>query len=209
MKKTSSKYIDSNHMNKIESILKDGDKQLFHILKGTGIRIGEVAEYVNLVKNTTDNKIKLQPQKNNEARVLPVYPADKINFSLETKSLKQRISRWDLGVSAHDFRATFITRLLESGVDSFMVQKLVGHKNIASTSKYNRLNTENNLYLYEIADKSPLDYSAMEKHDLIKRIQQLEIERANLINMNRSLIEDQLIRKEITDEEIKEVINND
>ena len=41
-------------------------------------------------------------------------------------------------VTAHDFRRTFITRLLRAGVDPFTVRRLVNHKNVATTMTYDR-----------------------------------------------------------------------
>jgi integrase/recombinase XerD len=41
-----------------------------------------------------------------------------------------------VGAHPHKFRATYATKLLQSGVDLKTVQKLLGHKNLESTMRY-------------------------------------------------------------------------
>lgn len=41
-------------------------------------------------------------------------------------------------VTSHDFRRTFITRMLRAGVDPFTVRRLVNHKKVETTMVYDR-----------------------------------------------------------------------
>ncbi|WP_348262851.1 tyrosine-type recombinase/integrase [Telmatobacter sp. DSM 110680] len=53
--------------------------------------------------------------------------------------VKKRAAEAEIGTfSCHDLRRTFITNLLDSGVDLFTVQRLAGHKNISTTGIYDR-----------------------------------------------------------------------
>jgi site-specific recombinase XerD len=40
--------------------------------------------------------------------------------------------------SPHDLRRTFVSQLLERGADLALIQKLAGHAQISTTSKYDR-----------------------------------------------------------------------
>jgi integrase len=46
------------------------------------------------------------------------------------------------GAHPHKFRATFLTRLLQSGCDIANVQALAGHKSIKTTQRYLGVSTE-------------------------------------------------------------------
>jgi site-specific recombinase XerD len=51
--------------------------------------------------------------------------------------LQARAQRAGLGhLSAHDFRRTFATRLLQLGIDVFIVQRLMGHESSHTTERY-------------------------------------------------------------------------
>jgi integron integrase len=70
------------------------------------------------------------------------------------KSLKKAVSKTNIRkkVSAHTFRHSFATEMLQSGYDIRTVQELLGHTNVKTTMMYTHvLNKEGN-YL-----KSPLD----------------------------------------------------
>ena len=41
-------------------------------------------------------------------------------------------------ISPHDLRRTFATRMLEAGIDLFVLQQSMGHANLATTTRYDR-----------------------------------------------------------------------
>lgn len=62
-----------------------------------------------------------------------------IDFVLGQTAKRAELNR---PMSSHDFRRTFITRMLRSGVDPFVVRRLVNQVNVATTLIYDR-RTEN------------------------------------------------------------------
>ena len=60
---------------------------------------------------------------------------DRLNMYLEISGLKKK------GYSAHSFRHSFATHLIESGVDLFKVQKLLGHASLDTTKVYINFNS--------------------------------------------------------------------
>ena len=61
-----------------------------------------------------------------------VYPSKHVQGAFETARKKAGLS----GLRLHDLRHTFAIRLIQSGVDVFTVQKLLGHSTITMTMRY-------------------------------------------------------------------------
>lgn len=77
---------------------------------------------------------------------------------LNVKSIKNTLIKLrnklqlDSNISAHTLRHCFATHLLENGVDSVLIQQMLGHKNIAATTTYLFLTSKSLMGI-----KSPLD----------------------------------------------------
>jgi len=194
MKKKESKYIFQKDVILIQEKLSGANLQLFNILLKTGIRLGEIERYVfavqvELLKSSKSETIILVPQKQNYKRLLPILPIDKISkISTNKNSIRDRIKRWELNFSAHDCRTTFITRCLNKGVQPHEVQKVVGHKNVETTLRYWRINTEQDLWIYDIAFENIFEYGSKEILDDKQEINRLRILLAKEISRNKQLI---------------------
>ena len=67
-----------------------------------------------------------------------------INNIIKKYCFKSQIEK---KISAHTFRHSFATHMLEGGADLRIVQEILGHKNINTTEIYTHLD---NIYLKEI-----------------------------------------------------------
>jgi integrase len=119
----------------------------------SGMRRGEILKLswpqvdfrnrmVHVVK-TKRNKNRVVPMNNAMYKTLQelraeangserVYQSKHVKNVFETARKKAGLS----GLRLHDLRHTFATRLIQSGVDVFTVQKLLGHSTITMTMRY-------------------------------------------------------------------------
>lgn len=184
--KTQSKYIDQKTLKHTYEQLSKIDKAVFTILYKTGIRIGEFKQYVDSIYNKIISTgmpeyIDLTPQKKNNKRLLPIVISEYQvialqDISLEKKALQKRIAKWDIGFSAHDFRATFITLALEKEINPIKLMTITGHKEMKSLLKYNRLSTENSLWMYDYITQD--DYGQWTKLDEVSSLKALAASQA-------------------------------
>ncbi|HZV47251.1 MAG TPA: site-specific integrase, partial [Thermodesulfovibrionales bacterium] len=57
-------------------------------------------------------------------------------------------------VRFHDLRHTFATRLVQAGIDLYVVKELLGHKTITMTMRYAHHNPESLRHGVEVLDRS-------------------------------------------------------
>lgn len=135
------------------------------VFMSTGCRISEVSDLDVSDYDVEDDSLLLRITKTNRpVRVwLNAWAAERLRCWLAVRGLEPgpmftslrgvRMSTWGLRdmlakvvadagltqrVTSHDFRRTFITRMLRAGVDPFTVRRLVNHKKVETTMIYDR-----------------------------------------------------------------------
>jgi len=146
------------------------DKLILSLLYYTGIRKSELlnlnwtdlnlSKSIIIIRSGKGNKDRLIPIHKNVSQLLDSYLEERLplkvealitgsrgkrlcvnsfqnllNMYLEISGLKKN------GYSAHSFRHSFATHLVESGVDIFKVQKLLGHASLDTTRIYINFNS--------------------------------------------------------------------
>ncbi len=146
------------------------DKLIVSMLYYTGIRRSELLNLnwddLNLEKST----LIIRSGKGGKDRIIPIHPKiqelldqylnirlplknrslfigengkrlNKNNFSNLVKMYLKIAGLENKGYTAHSFRHSFATNLIEAGVDIFKVQKLLGHSSLDSTQIYVTFNS--------------------------------------------------------------------
>lgn len=140
-------------------------KALLYLLYYTGLRIGEAVQLKIGDVDFDKAEILVRDTKNKEDRIVPIneklkkilkeylangrvdcktdnyfstYPkgqicAQEINKQLRNAKVKAGIEK---AITAHSFRHSFASNLIQRGVDVVTLRKLLGHKNIRTTSIY-------------------------------------------------------------------------
>jgi len=104
-----------------------GGKNLVTFLVGDARRVLE--QYLN-IRGEEDGPLFLTARGSSQKRLTDQTVYDRL------KVLADRAGVGDIKV--HDFRRTFITRMLEAGVDVLLVRGMVGHTNASTTQLYDR-----------------------------------------------------------------------
>lgn len=129
---------------------------IVRVLLDTGMRVGELFELE--WSNIQDNLIVLDKTKNFSARSIPMTPTVQDIIELcdhpegpfkwttyaRLRSVWNNLKRnlgWqeDTQACLHACRHTFITNLVQEGINVFHVQALAGHKSLAMTKRYTHL----------------------------------------------------------------------
>lgn len=120
----------------------------------TGMRRGEILALLWKDVNFLRRLITVQKSKNGEKRAIPisqtllaVLKCMKVRdfsgrvFPISVRSLREGFEKAleKAGIEDfhfHDLRHTFATRLVQNGIDLYMVKELLGHKTLSMTTRY-------------------------------------------------------------------------
>ncbi len=148
------------------------DKLIIHTLYYTGIRRNELLNLNWDDLNLDKSSMIIRSGKGRKDRIIPIHPKllqsldlylaqrlPLVNYALFIGEQGKRLSKASFsnmlklylglsglkpkGYSAHSFRHSFATRMVEAGVDIFTVQKLLGHSSLDATKIYISVSTRN------------------------------------------------------------------
>ena len=173
-------YIILKHFNNIDTFIKLRDYTIISILLGTGIRRSELLDITDvngdyIVVYGKGNKQRLVPISDALKTILKRYIAERDKIAIcpyliinrdggkltknGLRAIFTRLSK-NTGIagkrfSAHTWRHTFATQMLQAGCDIVTLQQILGHSDISTTAIYLHWNNTTN---YEINNKiNPLN----------------------------------------------------
>ncbi len=154
-----------------DSVLDKRDKAMFELLYATGMRISEIIN-LKISNLKFSEKFIIVVGKGNKERIIPVNDqainhvnnylkvrvllqkktndilflnsrGDKLTRQGFDKVLKKRAKNVGItNISAHKFRHSIATHLLDGGADLVMIQNFLGHKNISTTEIYTHVSKQ-------------------------------------------------------------------
>ncbi|MFW6286036.1 MAG: tyrosine-type recombinase/integrase [Nanoarchaeota archaeon] len=177
-KKKLPKVLSKNQIKLIfENINNDKHKLMVEIIYSAGIRVSEIVNLKKSNLNFDNNTILIEQSKGKKDRItiLSKKVKEKISkyliktdfktkYFFETNRykkytirsveliLKKASENLNYHVTPHMLRHSFATHLLEQGVDIRMIQKLLGHSNLKTTTVYTKVAVNNLINI-----KSPYD----------------------------------------------------
>ena len=134
--------LDIDHLNTIVKVRGKGKKE--RIIPIGGYAMSALDKYLK-------ERHKLKVKKSNQA----LFVSERGNRIPDTKSINRRISIYaqsagiKKNVTAHTFRHTFATHLLNAGADLRSIQELLGHENLATTQIYTHVSADRLKEVYE------------------------------------------------------------
>lgn len=180
----------------IQAFLSEDDRYsvYFKLLAHTGARPSELASLEKRDIDFANNTISIQQSKTGDGRTIPIPESivDDLYDYLHSNS-----SKWAFPIFCHDerhitiesirkafkkrrestginpeltpycFRHTFITRMLASGADLFVVQSIVGHKRANTTQGYMHTNL---LMQKQVMKKDPLVWRFLPPKEKLKMV---------------------------------------
>jgi integrase/recombinase XerD len=155
---------------KLDSIVSDEDMGRFSlIVRGKGgrerilplneIAIKTISEYIASRKSTQGNNFLFQSSSKLGHVTRQGFAKILKKFAVDAGIAASRIS-------PHVIRHAFATHLLSNGANIFVIQKLLGHKDISTTQIYTHISNEK---IYEIVKNNP----DLAKLDILKRHRKL------------------------------------
>lgn len=143
LKQTEKNIISPEQLQQFINNINDTELIQFILLAYyTGMRANEILNIraTHILKDNDTYYINLYNTKNHKNNIIPV--SNKLNkvldnfqeFTYNYKQIHYLLHKQ--GITAHQFRHTFITRCFEHGLDVFTVMRLVNQTSISSTKKY-------------------------------------------------------------------------
>ncbi len=120
------------------------------IIKGKGNKERDIP-FISLIKQAIDEYVEICPYNVRYGNVLFVGVQGKALrpevFQKVIRKARQRLNLPET-VTPHAFRHSFATHLLGNGGDLRSIQELLGHKNLSTTQRYTKVNTQQLLENY-------------------------------------------------------------
>lgn len=156
-------YLSEEEYSKfIKLVRQPHHKIAFSLAYAAGLRISEVVKLEKTDIDLAGRRIKLREAKGNKERIVPLpkgFPESNLKYipiKCAVRSLQIAFNNYAKkagimkpGLVFHSLRHSFAVRCMEKGIPLNVIQVLLGHENISTTSIYTRVNPADALKKYE------------------------------------------------------------